>query len=767
MNIEEFKRILRAFADEPEDVDVRRGKVVAQIRDEIIDVSLTYESDGDQNIMIVENEQKFLARTWLINRVARLPQLADRIIANTKIGNDPNATSSFVVPSGALSPDLSASEDSFVDAPIANVVETLLSTASRPIPGATSVVYLTSDAGEGKTTIINRAAQIQAQRYRDRKTASLIVPVPLAGRAFLTFDDAVIAALVNKLRFNYLYFDAFLELVRLGAVVPAFDGYEEMLVEGSKNEAVSALGSIIQSLGSSGTVLIAARKAFFEYLSFRTQAKLLDAIGDRSVAFSRLSINRWNNEQFCHYGRLRKTDNPEQIYDAVSARLGAEHPILTRAVLVRRLFDVASKQEERQELVNMLGSAPHDYFYTFVDAIVKREASEKWLSRVSGEVRQPLLTASEHHEILSYIAQEMWQSSTASLRHDVVDVLVDLFAETHKKPASIVRQIKERLKQHSLLANDGTKGSSITFDHDDFQNFYLGEAFGRLLTQANRSDLYAFISVNLLPKATIEQSIQHLLRTGESITRALQVIIEINSTEPAFSFCKENCGTLAIRLSECLPESDSAIQLDKMFFPGETLSNRSLKCIVFRGCHFLPTSLIGSQFENVSFMNCEFERIELPQRDMTLEGCKFVDCKVDCIASEGGEDYLFDPQEIKQILIKFGATIVSGDDLPSSENESTPDEKLKIIERFLRIFLRNTNVDEEVIRLRLGRVTSSKFFDEILPDLLANDILEEVPWTGRGVQRRYKLKMLLSDVSDALEYSESSYEKFIKTLIPR
>jgi hypothetical protein len=763
MDIEEFKRVLQSFADEPADVDIRRGKVVAQIHDDIIDITLSFAKTPEQQLLVTENEQTSPARIWLLNRVARLPQLADRILASNRSTNDPTASSSFVVPSGTLSPDLSAAEETFKDTLVPNAVQVLLDTASQPIPGATSVLYVTSDAGEGKTTIINRAAQIQAQAFKEKKASSLIVPVPLGGRAFLTFDDAVIAALVNRFRFNYFYFDAFLELVRMGAIVPAFDGYEEMLVEGSKNEAVSALGSLIQSLGSSGTIFIAARKAFFEYLSFRTQAKLLDAIGDRSAAFSRLGICRWTREQFCEYGRLRKAESPEQMYDAVSARLGTGHPILTRAVLVRRLFDVASEQDQRAELVELLGSAPHDYFYTFVDAIVKREASEKWLSRVSGEIRQPLLAGYEHHELLSYVAQEMWQSSATSLRHDVIDVLVELFAEGHSKPPGVVRQIKERIKQHSLLAASG--GNALAFDHEDFQNFYLGEAFGRLLTQANRADLQTFISVNLLPKATVEQSIQHLLRTGADIKRALKVILEINSAEPAFSFCKENCGTLAVRLSECLHDPADTPTLEGMFFSADMLVGRCLHHVRFNKCHFLPTSTARTQFEEIAFTQCEFERIEIDIVAKTLANCSFINCRVDSVVAGNGDEYSFDPSEIAQLLVKAGASIdvMNADEAAGIE---VRDERLNIVERFLRIFLRNTHVDEEVIRLRLGSSAASKFFDEILPPLLGNGTLEEVPWKGRGVQRRYKLGMQLSEVSDALEQADSSFDEFINLLNP-
>ncbi len=282
-------------------MDVRLGKVVAQIREDLIDIELSYTFDEDRQLRVTENGVHYPARHWLLTRIARLPQLADRILAITDVSVEASARSPFVTPPQAcllaISPVMMKTIPSRL--PVLDAVDALIQKASQPLPGATSVLYITSDAGEGKTTIINRAARVQATRYKERKTSSLIVPIPLSGRAFLTFDDAVIAALVNKLRFNYLYFDAFILLVRMGAIIPAFDGYEEMLVEGSKGEAVSALGNLVQSLESSGTVFIAARKAFFEYLSFKTQARLLDAIGDQSASFSRLALLRWNKTQFC------------------------------------------------------------------------------------------------------------------------------------------------------------------------------------------------------------------------------------------------------------------------------------------------------------------------------------------------------------------------------------------------------------------------------------------------------------------------------------
>jgi hypothetical protein len=762
MDITEFKLVLTSFADVPSDVDMRRGKVVAQIRDELIEVDISYTQSNEHQLLITENEQQYPARGWLLNRIARLPQLADRLITYTTITPDQNTRSPFVVPSGRMTPDLSVATDTLEDSPVSDSVESIMEYANKPLPGATSVLYITSDAGEGKTTIINRATNLQAIHYKEKNATSLIVPIALGGKAFLNFDDAVIAMLVNKLRFNYLYFDAFIQLVRMGAIVPAFDGYEEMLVEGSKGEAISALGNIVQALDSRGTIFIAARRAFFDYLSFKTQARLMDAIGDRSASFSRLALDRWNKEQFCKYGHLRQVKDPESIYETVSARLGVDHPLLTRAVLVKRLFDVTGERVDQAELSAMLGSNPHDYFFTFVDAIVKREASEKWLEKVTGDIKVPLLEIEEHHELLANIAQEMWLSSTNSLRYDILDVIVELFADGRQKKATVVRQIKERIKQHSLLSSEMSKGLAIAFDHEDFQNFYLGECLGRLLARQVRSDLQTFLSANLLSVAAVEQSIQHLNRNKAKMDAVATTLMAINSSETGFSFCKENCGALAIRVAECI-SVEAPLVLRSMFFPVDALAGKHLKNVVFDQCNFQPTSTSMSSLANIRFINCEFERIELNfDNNEVFENSVFSDCKIESMVSQD-DDYSFDPTQIVAWLMSAGAQVSDSTYLVVN-HPIAKDERLKILERFLRVFLRSTQVDEDIIRLRLGNAAAPRFFSEVLPALLERGVLEDVPWKGKGSQRRYKLMRQMLEVSDALERAQGSFDGFLLQL---
>lgn len=760
MDIQDLKRILTAFADKPSDVDVRSGQITAQIRDDLVDAKLYY--DVNQNIFVEENGIKQHWRPWIIQRVAKLPQLADRIIEVGDSVSDGGRKNQFVAPKGIFTGDLAARGESVVDVVMDNAAEALVQIATTLIPGTSSVLYLTSDAGEGKTTLINRVAYDQALRYKRKEASCLILPIPLSGKAFLTFDDAVVAALSNRFRFGYYYYDAFLQLVKLGAIVPAFDGYEEMLVEGSKGEAVSALGNLVQSLDSTGSVVIAARKAFFEYLSFRTQARLFDAIGDRSATFGRLQLTRWDRELFCQYGDRRGAEHPEDVYETVVARLGVEHPLVTRAVLVNRLFDIAAEAVDRTELASKLGAHPHDYFYTFVDAIVQREATKKWLTMVAGEIREPLLTVQEHHLLLASLAQEMWQTSTTSLRYDVVDVLVDIFTEAHGKTSQVNRQIKERIRQHSLLRADTSRGIGLAFDHEDFQAFYLGESLGGLLIGGSQVEVRTFLQINVLPGATIEQAVQYLERHRANLLSTLAELTSINNQEAAFSFCKENCGALLIRVAEVLSRSNGGLSLERLLLSADGLEGRILRNVNFVKCAFQPTVINGQGLDKVVFINCDFERLELDGSE-ALGGVQFLNCRIDSLVVRTEDLQTFDPQLIRDHLIRSGASF-NTEQLNDHEIRASEDDRAKAAERFFRSFTRRTHVDDSILKLRIGRTLAPVLLDNVLPELLSHGIVEEIPWRGQGVQRRFKLLAPMTDVYRALEAAAGSFDVFLAAM---
>lgn len=752
MTANELKRILGAFVNDPSELDVRQGRIVAQIQDELIDVRLATNPQSGE-LMIEDSDSAYTPRSWLIRRVAKLDLLAERILTHVP------DTPAFVIPSGLLRGDLSSqtADDEFE---VANAAETLGRRLESPIPATTAILYLTSDAGEGKTTLIHHLARQQAARCKSRTSSWLLVPIALGGRTFLRFDDVVIGTLSNRFRFNRYYFDGFLELVKLGAIVPAFDGFEEMFVENHSGEAVSALGSFIDSLQSSGSIMVAARKAFFEITSFKTQAQLFDAIGDRSASFARLKINRWKKPQFLEYATLRGFSEAENLYDTFAARLGSEHPMLSRAFLVKRLVDLAQSVETVEQLANELGTAPQDYFFRFVETLVDREARLKWLDK-NGDVAQPLLTVTEHHQLLAAIAREMWQSSANALRLDVIDVIVEMFAEPMRRGPTFVRQIRERIRNHSLLATNPARGGLLEFDHDEFRRFYLGESLGSALADRNQADLLSIVSADRLPSDTCDQALNHLIRVGKKLSDCIVVVVDVARSSSPLSFARENCGALLVRLLSSDSDRRGRVEVDSVVFPLNSLLGRQLFEVTFSQCRFEPTEIAGANFNSVSFHACDFERLDVADTD-TLFGTTFIDCRVNALkrGSGEGERNLYGPHEVAAELRKVGAVIPQEKDTPADSSLLDADPRIDAVEKFLRVFLRATQVNEDTIRIKFGK-QGPWFIDDIVPALVRAKIVENVEYRGKGVQARFKLGVPMYAIQDALSASEGNFDSFI------
>ena len=336
------------------------------------------------------------------------------------------------------------------------------------------------------------------------------------------------------------------------------------------------------------------------------------------------------------------------------------------------------------------------YFFQFVNALVEREAREKWIDQ-SGEPHQPLLTVEEHHELLGMVAQEMWLSTTDSLRPDVLSVIAEVFAESRSKPPVVARQIRERLKQHSLLVSTGTAANALAFDHEDFKAFYLGEAVGRALDSRLQGELRSMLKAGLLSRSASDEAISHIRRLGGDVAASLSALQTVARSETSASLVRENCGSLAIGLVE----DGSPIELTNMSFPEDALRARSLVDLTVRDSYFQASSLAGAHLNDCVFQNCRFERLELDADTHIIAVLQ--ECEVGMLMRVDRDEQIFDPVQIYAALAQAGFDVRGRDQESLSLGQAESDEELWLVERVMRIFLRANQVNEDVIPKEAGR----------------------------------------------------------------
>ena len=641
----------------------------------------------------------------------------------------------------------------------------MLQALDEKSPLETTILYITSDAGEGKTYLINQMAKDQAQRFTEGKSDWLLVPIPLGGKHFLRFDDITVGALQNRYRFPFLYYDSFLALVRMGVIVPAFDGFEEMFVEGSSGEALSAMGILVSALDSRGSLIIAARKAYFEFENLKTQEKLFDTISSYSVGFGKLELHRWGRQQFLAYCTKRNVPNAEVIFERVSERLGATHSLLTRPVLVRRLVDIATESLSLDAFLEKIHASGPDFFSVFVRGIIEREANEKWIDR-SGEreVGAPLLTVDEHCELLASIALATWEARVDFLKREHLEFVADYFSESKRKSAHQAQQIRERIRGHALLISSPNATQAVEFDHEEFRLFFLGEGIAEQIRPLNdkaKGEVLSTLRKGVLPKPAQHAFIRAIKRhpTFERL-QAAKFLLGISTLDGQASFTQENCSWLVVRL---LSEVDAkGLEVHGLVFSPDALRDRKLTNIKFIHCFFSPTSMELSVLKGCAFEDCNFGQLRV-YASTAFNGVTFDACMVDSVRVVDGDIEVWEPSAIRAQLERLGVSF------PNAEVPAVPpvvgvgkiDPELRDVEKLIRHFMRSTHISENVILMKLGNRARS-FINDELPDLLHHGIMVEIENRGGGLQRRFKFGRTLETINSAITAAQGSYVRFIK-----
>lgn len=584
----------------------------------------------------------------------------------------------------------------------------------------------------------------------------------------MRFDDMIAGHLANKLRFPLFYYDAFIELVKLGVIIPAFDGFEETLVVNASGDAYSAIGALMASLNQQGTVLISARKAFFEYQELKLQARLYDSIGNNSVAFSRLQLKRWTRSQFIDYATLRGHLDPDALFDGVARALhNTEHALLTRAVLASRMLTVASNEGDLSGLLQKLGSSPDDYFPVFVDTIIEREALEKWLGS-SGDAAQPLLSVNEHRMMLSMVAQEMWLQSTESLKADILELIATLFCDSQHKTASVTQQVQQRIKQHALLIPADTGRDQFGFDHEEFRQYFLGLAVSKLIASRDPqhdSDLSAILRKGALP-AQACNSIQASLRNEppENMRRIVEALCELATFDSQSSYLHENCTHILLRLVS--RQELGVIEFMSFTFEPEALEGVVFTDIRFFRCTFRSTSMAFSSFRRCRFVECVFDRLDLNTfPPPTIEDSAFDDSIFNAVVARGHETAIYDPEAFAFALRASGFTVAESR-LPISLTSPAAfieDEQFISVQKLLKCFANRTHITDALIRTKFGK-QAGLILDRLIPELVQAGTLFEDTYRGGGRQHLYKLGIGMLRLQEVIERSRGSSEKFFELL---
>lgn len=748
-----FVRILKNFADDPEDVIVEKGTIVCKVNRMETTLTLT---DKDDILYCDDGTRSIKAILWIERYLARLDVLAERILS--EIPQEENFVS---VPSVKELPTGESVECS-------STTDSLWTDLAKK-PFCTSAIYLQSNAGDGKTIVMNRLARKTAEAYKRGEIHFLFLPMELGGQPFMRFDDFFIGELARKFRFRDYYFNSILELVKLNLLVLGLDGFEEMSVEGKDDKVISSLGELLALFESQGKIVISARKAFYEF-ALENRAALGDVMQQREIEFSAYRLMPWSETQFKALMESYSFSASEisETYDRLLKHFDAKHPILTRPVLAHKLVDyIYAKNGEYDHELDQIEASSDDVNQSkvlddFIRVLLHREATIKWISVSKDKGGKQLLKLEDHYQVLQYLAEEMWVTRTEFVRRDFLKEWMGIVCGELRVGVEATRACQEKILYHAFLRNEATQ---YAFCHEAFGMYFLGRQIGCYLAEDSYgSQIMQLLSIEVLPHAVIDEAAYHLAFLKKDFAAISQKLHQLKGGISRNTPLGQNVGALLLAYRFSLNCVQLCV-LQDLYLAESAVYRVSLKHVKFEHCLFGTVHIAENrEWDSVEFVDSQIEAIEVDNGVARVRNVQ-IDEKSVPAKLVLHSDEIYNPvticRKLREIGFEMPCETAGVEDVQGREPEVS--EELRVLLKVVQFYSRTYFITENLFSRKFGAEWGHVKRD-VFPKFIENQILEVGDCQHSSKMEGYRMICPLSKISYAQKLAKGNFETFLREL---
>lgn len=466
----------------------------------------------------------------------------------------------------------------------------------------TTVVFVTGDAGAGKTEVLKELVRHQADRFILGETDWLYLYVNAQGRALARLEEAL-ATELQDLKATLTYHSVS-TLSRNRLLVPVIDGFDELLGVTGYEDAFSSLRRFLDELGGSGRLIAAARSAYYEQeLLTRATNRELSSQG---LAVEPIEIQPWGVQEFDQYIQKKflssessfrvdsaPTMTREQFTDKMREVFASEinAPLRSKPFFVAKTaeFVLAGKDFSAADLLDQL-----------VNGYLDREQTSKLLD----ETGQPLLQIEQIRALVQMICEEMWASETRSLDVQQVRVAAEVITLDSGLSESSVVRVRERAPYMAFFTAADIK-DRVEFEHEIFFAYFLGDTIFDAVLRAP-DNLYSILFRSPLPEGASDRASKLIDQKNLNLASVIANCGAAADAGPLRSVqAQENAGQLIaamlnLRFRATHVPSISSVSFQSVVFAGRKLSNVHLRECTFFRVEFRRTDLSSTTIEDCS-----------------------------------------------------------------------------------------------------------------------------------------------------------------------
>jgi hypothetical protein len=749
LELDEVRADIAAFADDDQEVVVERNGEAMFIRNgEEVTLTLLSPDDGSPLVRIGDEEISY--RRFVSHHLARLDVLASRILEKRQ-------------PVQAYVDGMALLDTSEVGRFEDHGLTLLDARCTTAAPFASRVVFVTADAGHGKTALLREYQMRQARRFLEGEGNFVFWHVDLQGRQLLRLSEALMGDL-GELRVPGLWMQGIIRLLRHRMLVLAIDGFDELAAEQGSTDALGALTLMVGQMQDRGTLVAASRRTFFDTDDYIRRSRLIRRGDGADSEFDQLSLENWRPDDAKTYLRRVEIDrrgfpDPDAVYEAIVAELGtSEHPMVTRPFLLTHiarallLYDLPPADFIRGM------SDPQQGVTAVVRAFIDREVTEKWKHPESGE---PYLSAEQHLRLLADVSEEMFRAQRDRLEIETIETITTLLLDEWKIDALRRQQIVDMVKMHVLLTPpDDAAYNTRSFDHPEFRDWFLAYSLqDQLCRLASGENVGAaigdFLSIAQISDATASYACTQLSRTEELVRSIVAGLTRLVAQEWRPTYLQSNVGTLVPFLLDGVTfETPIAIDADLLYSSLIFEHKRLVNCQFVHGT-FVNTSFHGAELTQVDFTDCDLGDLVLDDDASAYETVRIKDCRISSVHLIDSDDVTdrreYAPSRIADTLGQLGIEVTTGVIEPEQVDAAPrviETETRRLMQRVLSMYRRATIVQELTIERRFGG-SANKVKQEVIPLLVDHGVLEVKQWRGAGRQKAWSLAMSLEDVLKA------------------
>lgn len=394
-----------------------------------------------------------------------------------------------------------------------------------PQSGALKLLLLDGPAGVGKTFQIKELVVAQAKAFDKNKPSAPILHVSSKGRRLSNLQDVLASStqdLATAFRAPHVPI-----LVRRGLLAVAIDGFDELVDADGYDDSWSALRSFINSIGSGGCMLLAARDTFVE------EQELLEKIekDKQQVDLSLVNIMPPSPSDAIKWLSQAPSWKVADINSDITSDILFEGSYALRPFFLRELQDAKGWKE-------VLDVGPRSFL---VNRLIHRESV--LLAQQVGGVSAELMK-SRLHELLREVALEMGAREIDWIEVNHLGFMTEYAFDTVLDESS-VRKLAHKSGSFALLEPAGDAGKR-SFSHSEIKSYFLGSA---ILASLVKEVLPSVLRRAVLSAEAMEVFAEVFESGGEDAKAAAGFLMRQFASQTGSDSLSSNAGALLLVLS--------------------------------------------------------------------------------------------------------------------------------------------------------------------------------------------------------------------------